>query len=158
MVLKETDADMCFGVTSLPISSTVVKIGSLQHLTGVKETGDLRKICDYLLVIPTGNLWSAVLIEMKKTLDQKNKEKGKEQLRRSIPVVKYLESLCAIQAERDWEVVMRYVVVAEKESPRLDKGRTRVVAGFRRWREKHEKISVAFFVGDSLTAKALLAG
>ena len=146
-------------VTNLPISSAVVEIGCLQHLKGLKD-GPWKQICDYLLVIPTGNLWYAVLIEMKETLGHGQKEKGKEQLRRSIPVVKYLESLCTIQAEqRDWEVVMRYVVVAEKESPRLSKERTRVAdAGSPRSREKYKGISIAFFVEHSLSAEALLAG
>ena len=122
-----TDAKMCFEVTNLPISSTVVKIGLLNHLAGVRDDiRELKSICDYLLVIPNENQnqWSAVLIEMKKTLmgEKKPEKKPKEQLRRSIPVVKYLESLCAIHAKRDWEVVMRYVVVAEKESPRPEHG------------------------------------
>ena len=152
-----TDAKMCFEVTNLPISSTVVKIGRLKHLAGMRDDiKDLKKICDYLLVIPTGNQWSAVLIEMKKTLEGK-KILAKEQLRRSIPVVKYLESLCAIESQCDWEVVMHYVVVAEKYT-RLDKDRIRPVAAPRPQREEHKGISIAFFFGHSRTAKALLAG
>ena len=153
---QQRDDKMCFKVTSLPISSTVVKIGLLQHLAGVKNVRDLRKICDYLLVIPTGNQWSAVLIEMKKTLEGK-KILAMEQLCRSIPVVKYLESLCAIESQRDWEVVMHYVVVAEKYT-RLDKDLTRPVAAPRPQREEHKGISIAFFDGYSRTAKELLAG
>ena len=154
VVLKEPNAKMSFEVTSLPISSTVVEIGRLQHLSGM-ENGPWKKICDYLLVIPTTeNLWSAVLIEMKKTLA--GEEQAKEQLRRSIPVVKYLESLCAIESHRDWEVIMRYVVVAEKRA-RLDKDRIRPDTGPPPRREEYKGISVAIVVGDSLTAKALLA-
>ena len=155
MVLKEPEANMCVEVTSLPIASAVVEIGRLQHLSGV-ENGPWKKICDYLLVIPTENQWDAVLIEMKKSLA--DEERAKEQLRRSIPVLKYLESLCAIQAERDWKVVPRYVVVVEKKSARLDKDHIRVAADSWRWREKYKKISIAFFVGPSLSAEALLAG
>lgn len=153
--LREPDARMSFKITDMPASSMAVKIGRLGHINGLKD-GGWKQICDYLLVIPIGDDWFTVLIEMKKTLSDENK--AKEQLIRTIPVFEYLKSLCEIETQQSWRVVTHYVVIAERASVRLAKERIKVKSGAQPYRrEEYRGIQIGFVVGDSLGAEALLS-
>lgn len=157
VVLRERDpnAVMKVSVTDIPLSAAVVRVGRLQHLSGI-ENGRWKKICDYLVVIPDGERSWAVLVEMKKTLAVA--EKAEEQLRRSIPVVEYLRSLCEIELEKPIHVVMRYVVLVEKGSGRFDKERTRVTTGIQSEKELFGDSQVETIVGMAVAAKQLVGG
>lgn len=157
VVLRENDpnAKMRFSVTDVHPSSTIVRIDHLQHLAGIRD-GRWKKICDYLLVMPDDQRSWAVLVELKKTLS--GLERAKEQLHRSLPVVKYLQSLCEVETENPIQVVVRHVVLVEKHSERFDKEPTRVTAGVRLQEDMHKGILVQVVVGESVEAKTLVAG
>ena len=152
VVLRERGASMQFVVTDVPSSWTIVRIGRLQHLSGIRK-GRWKKICDYLLVIPDGRQSQAVLVEMKKTLSDAGP--AMEQLRRSVPVAKYLQSLCEIESEKPMQVVVRHVVLAEKITGRFDKEPTRVTRGVRFRRDVYKGTQVETIVGRSVAAKEL---
>ncbi len=154
-VLRERKARMSFRITGVPASATAVKIDRLGHLKGMRD-GRWKRNCDYLMVIPAGDGWCSILIEMKKTLSEENR--AKEQLIRTIPVFEYLKSLCEIETQQSWEIVTRYVVIAERASARLAKDRIRVNSGAQSYQhEEYKGIQIGFFVGDSLAAKTLMA-
>lgn len=91
---------------------------------------------------------------MKKTLS--SGKAPEEQLRRSIPVVKYLQSLCEIDAEQPMQIVLRHVVLAQKASERFDKNRIRVTEGVDSMVISHKGIDIKMIVGESVTAQELI--
>lgn len=117
---------MTYTVAELPSEAVVVDISRFGHWGGIAETGDLQKHCDYLVVSPVddGDRYYALLIEMKVTLTADSKPR--EQLRRSGPIVEYLRHVCAVEYSGYPPIEIRYVIVAEKESSRLDKQATKV--------------------------------
>lgn len=78
-----------------------------------------RKICDYLLVDEGEDGCEIMMVELKTTL-QKQAE-GLEQLRRSLPLAKYLLSVCEVELRGSWCPRFKYVLIAEKRTNRLDK-------------------------------------
>lgn len=156
VVLRERQAKMKFNVTNVPPSSTIVRIGRLNHLGGIKN-GPWKKICDYLLVIPDGEKSCVVLVEMKKTLSD-GQPAAMEQLRRTIPLVRYLQSLCGVQAGRPIQIDMRHVVLAEKTGSRFGKEPIRMTARVQLWKDEYEGNHVVTMVGTSATAEELIDG
>ena len=153
VVLREPQANMRFKVTDVPSSWTIIRIGRLHHLSGIKD-GRWKKICDYLLVIPDGRTAWALLVEMKKTLS--DAEPAMEQLRRSVPVVSYLQSLCEIESEKPMRVAVRHVVLAEKAIERFDKEPTRMTTGVQSQKVTYKGNQVETIVGRSVAAKELI--
>ncbi len=152
VVLRERKAGMKFRVTNVPSSWTIVRMSRLQHLKGMKD-GKWKQICDYLLVIPDGRESRAVLVEMKKTLS--DARRAMEQLRWSVPVAKYLQSLCEVKSEESIHVVLRHVVLAEKITERFDKEPTRVTRGVRFRKDVYKGNQVKTIVGRSVAAREL---
>ena len=144
------EPDMTINVTNVPVLSAIIRIGGLQHWGGIKN-GSWKQICDYLLVIPNGRASWVVLIEMKKTLSDANLDKAKEQLRRSIPVVRYLESLCEIEAKESMRPSDLHHVVLAERSRGFDKDRIRVIPSV----ESH-KAGIKTIVGRSVAVQELI--
>ena len=125
VILKERDAKAKMKVEVAGISKPflAIRLNKLSHLSALKE-GDWNQICDYLLIGQSHGRAYAIFVELKKTL--RGEEKPKEQLRRSLPVLKYLLSVCEVEAERefgDWKsnLTLRYVLIAEQLSGMLDR-------------------------------------
>lgn len=154
LLLRECDAEMNVRIDGLTPSCTVVRIGRLQHLKGI-DKGKWKKICDYLLAINDDQQTWIVLIEMKKSLS--NATGAEEQLRRSIPVARYLQSICECESQVKMPISLRYILLAEKYSSRFDKERTRTDAGTHSSITKHKGIAVKTIVGHSVSAEDLLA-
>ena len=116
------------GVMSVVLSdihqnAAVVRLDKLGALGGLKD-GKLKSVCDYAVVSDVGGTVRVLLIELKKTLTEEIK--GLEQLRRSLPLVQYLRSVCEIECDIETEnTETRYVLVAAKGNRRLDKQRVR---------------------------------
>ena len=121
----ERDHPMRYTVAGLGDETAIVDLRKLGHLGSLAATGDLRKICDFLIVGPVDDddQCYAVLLEMKVTLGQNRRPR--EQLRRSRPLLEYLRDVCAVQYSNSQRVELRYVIVAERHSERLDKQATR---------------------------------
>ena len=117
--------------------------------------GEWKKTCDYLVIGQQDVRALALFVELKKTLHDTAQRTGLEQLRRSLPLLDYLRSVCAIECGQDAaRIEVRYVLLAEKGSPRLDKqpvrplGRPQVV--------EHAGIKVALHIIGSRAGFARL--
>lgn len=145
--LKERQAGMTATVLGLSPKTTTIQLERVGHLGNLaQDTGlDIKRVCDYALIADRGEACVTTLVELKRTLSQPGE--AFEQLRRSKPIIDYLLSVCAIELRRTWEQTVRYVLVAEKESERLAKMRTRHQA---RREESHKDIAVTVFVGPFL--------
>ncbi len=88
-------------------------------LSSVKD-GPWKKVCDYVIVSPSGGNVRVLFVELKRTMTEGIK--SFKQLRWSLPRLEYLRSLCRIHCgyEAD-QAVVRYALVTEKGNPRLDK-------------------------------------
>ena len=87
------------------------------------EDGAWTQCCDYLIVRRDTDTVQALLVELKSHM--KRARHGFEQLRRSLPLVSYLVSLCRIECRDEFRSPrVRYALVAKKGN-RLDKQRIR---------------------------------
>ena len=115
-------------VVKLSAPVTVIRMNQLSHLSALREKkGDLKKICDYLLIVKSDGGIHAVFIELKKSLSKKKKI-ANEQLRRSPPLLEYLLSVCKIE-DKSIDIKRlntNYFTIGEKADERFDKQSTRV--------------------------------
>lgn len=131
-----------------------IRMRKLSHLSALRE-GDWRQICDYLLIGQSNGSDCAIFVELKKTL--REEEKPKEQLRRSLPILEYLLSVCAVERGNSgkFNLTPRYILIAEKLSERLSKQPSRGGQGGR-WEQKvYKSIEVTTFVGTTVDFAAL---
>lgn len=68
-VLRDDKSGMTFQIAEMPKSARVIRIEKLQHLNGLADGGDLKRICDYLLVGARDDQdgVDVVLVEMKQS-------------------------------------------------------------------------------------------
>ena len=95
-------------------------------------------MCDYLLIVKSDRGSHVIFIELKKTLTPKRKEVAKEQLRRSLPLLDYLLSVCKIEdssIERA-RPTTNYVIIAE----RLKRIAKESVRHKKKWNEGNGKL------------------
>ena len=142
-------------VSHVPSTSTVISLRrASQHSILRPSPGESwMKICDYMLIDDDADGCEIVMVELKSTL-QKRPE-GLEQLRRSLPIAKYLLTVCEVELRRSWPCLFRYALIAEKRTNRLDKQPTRPGAQLRT--EDYEGIKVAVGVGTRFDFGALTA-
>ena len=136
----------------------VVRMDKLQHLSALKSVKDRwLQICDYLLIGRSGDSNCAILIELKETLGELNKAKGKEQLVRSLPILEYLLSVCAGEYGRSEKsnLTIRCVLVAEREHSKLSKRGSRSDKPGHAGQEIHKSIQVSMFVAPAVHFEAL---
>ena len=144
-------------VVELPSNITTVKMRKVSHLSAIKD-GRCKQICDYLLVFEVDGKDQAMLVELKKTLSNENK--AREQLRRSLPVLEYLRSACAIHRGSGLsrpKIPTRYLLIGKKDNPRFDKQHVRAspVQGLRT--EDYKDIKVTRLVGLRVPFPILLS-
>ncbi len=140
-----------------------VRMNKLNHLSALKpERERWNQICDYLLIGQSNGSDYAILVELKTTLGERTKAKGKEQLLRSLPILEYLLSVCAAEygSSEKSNLTIRYVLIAEKEHSRIYKrGSQRGGQGQPRQRqESYKSIKVATFVEPTVHFAALAQG
>ncbi len=87
----------------------------------INEIGGYKKICDYLIMIPQQTKVLVLFCELKKSFN----EEGGNQLQASIPFLDYLQSLIRVHYEQNIHFKHHFVILAHKNSPRLDKQGTR---------------------------------
>lgn len=78
-----------------------------------------QRICDYLLIDEGLDDCRVTMVELKSTLDMSIE--GLEQLRRSLPIAKYLLSVCEVELQRSWPGQFSYALIAEKRARHIDK-------------------------------------
>lgn len=153
-ILREKNV-MELEVAEIPSDITIINMRRIGSLSGVKH-GEWKQICDFLLLFEEEGKDYAVFVELKKTLYEENK-KGMEQLRRSLPFLEYLRSVCEIHNSAEpakLDIIVRYSLVGNQISQRLDK--QHVKAGYPLPSENHSGISVHMFVGERLRFTSLI--
>ena len=137
---------MTVSVAGLPEGSTVIDMGEMGELRGIKD-GHRKQKCDYLLVCRIGDGDEAVFVELKLKLS--NEKKAKEQLRWSLPYLYHLRSVCRVEyGASPRRVPARYVMIGERLGPRLSK--QRVSGGHSLPNASHEGITIRRLVGSRL--------
>ena len=154
-VILHEEKVMKVEVAEVPPHLTAVDMRQVGSLSGLKN-GEWMQICDYLLVFSQGQKDYAIFVELKKTLDEESKAKGKEQLRRSLPYLEYLRSVCEIQYDSkpaNQRINVQYSLIGEKASQRIDKQHVKPRG---RWpTECHEGILVSIIVRERINFREL---
>ncbi len=155
VTLREREANMSIHVTGVRGRVTTIHIDRLGGLSGLNQ-GDWNQRCDYLMVIDKEDTYHAAFIELKKTLDEDHKPR--EQLRRSLPFLEYLRSLCCIHCKQaaPAEVEVRYAVIGERGQQRFDKQAVKARPGHPVWTKPHRGITVSAFLGPTVPLAALV--
>lgn len=152
VVLREDVTELA--VTQMPPDVTVVDMDVVGHLPGV-ERGVLKWICDFLLVRSSDGADHAIFIELKETL--RENKKGMEQLRRSLPILKYLVSACQIHSDRQEKngrtPSVRYYLIGMKNCRKLDK--QPVKPRRRIQKENYKDIDVHTYLGGRISFNLL---
>jgi len=106
-------------VWSMRITTSAIFIQD--DLKGSCLKGDCGLRCDYLIIVQSGGNDYVVFVELKRTLRRKTRNKGRKQLRRSLPFWDYLCSVCKMQCGIAPEVSVKYVLIAAQGQGRFDK-------------------------------------
>ncbi len=148
IVLEERKAQMEVALTVGDAEVTPVHLAKF----GVSRVADgpWKSSCDYLLVCEAASGTHVILVELKKTLAEED-SKAKEQLRRSLPLWRYLDALCLVEAggSRDGDIPVSYVAVFERAALRFRKQTARVSAR-RVSEESYREIVVRSVLGTEL--------
>ncbi len=153
MILGEKNV-MKVEVTQMPSDVIAVNMRMVGHLPGVKD-GELKQICDYLLVSKFEGMDHAIFIELKKTL--REDKKGMKQLRRSLPLLECLRSVCHIHYDvktNRLALAVRYFLVGTKNHARIDKQRVKPQLGVEK--ENYKDIEVHTYLGERIRFGLLL--
>ena len=154
---KKREVDMRVKVVGLPVGFIAIRIEKMGHASKISD-GSWKQICDYLLVVESGDQTHAVFVELKKT--QTEEEKPREQLRRSLPLLEYLRSVWEIESGTVFNengVSIHYSILFERTSPRLAKQSVRAAPTRSVSEEEYKGITIRTFVGTSVPFSTLTA-
>lgn len=156
ITLRERQANMKITITGVSSTITTIRLNRTGHLSALASdgSGGWNRICDYLLIDDLGDECRVILVELKKTLQDRNK--AFEQLRRSLPMADYLLSVCGVELRASWSRIVSYVLIAEKKANRFDKQPVRHRPEPRK-PESYDGIEVSVFVGTTVKAADLVA-
>ena len=155
IMLREPQARMSVEVASGRTRVAVLNMNRIGHLSAIYEHRGLKRICDYFLVASIHGICHAVLIELKKTLG--SSDNFREQLRRSLPVVKYLVSVVEVEYEQDiTKLEVTYASIFERLSHRFDKQHLRVPRQGMIEIDSWKSIKIKKFLGSRLYFEDLI--
>ena len=142
-------------VVALSTHVTAIRMSECSHSSALGD-GPWRKMCDYLLIITSDCEIHVIFVELKKTLTPNRKETAQEQLRRSLPFLDYLLSVCKIEGSNveKTQITTKYVIIAERlrkisKERGLSKARKAVT-------EHYKGIDIAMFGTTRLTLADLI--
>ncbi len=153
---KDKQSEMKIAIREVPASFLAIKMeGQWSQFKRDKKKGqDWNRICDYLLLYQEEDKHHAMFIELKTSLSKK--EKSKRQLKRSLPILDYLRSVCKIEGGVEEEILsVKYVLIAEKVSDSLDKQRIKVNP-FEPIEEIYEGIPIRIFTRTEVALNTLM--
>ena len=164
MKVKLIHAPMPF--LAIPMSSEPIKGKRTNldpsHLSALQDQGDLKKICDYLLIGRASDNNYAIFVELKKSLreETEDEDKPKEQLRRSLPILEYLLSVCSVEYDETGkpDLVIRYILIAERTIGTFNKQRVRGGEAEKVKEEIYKSARITTFVGTSVSFATLVGG
>lgn len=165
-LLEESrEVDMRVRVFGLPARFVAVRMAGVSsnrsllgvgHSSGVGD-GSCKQICDYLLVLESGDHTHAVFVELKKT--QTKEEKPREQLRRSLPLLHYLRSVWEVESgtildERNLSI--HYSILFQQTSEKVPKEPVKPDPTPRANREAYKGITITIRVGTPVHLTSLM--
>ena len=168
LLLDDEQAAMTVHI-SASVPMVAVRFGNQRHQHGgerrigvahgpglVDRDGrELYMICDYLLVVEWNGCTHAVLVELKTTW----KWKAVPQVRRSLPLLEYLRSVCDVERRtplRDDDVKTGYLIICEAPG-QLDKQTVKPAPLKHVVAEDHQGRPVRTHVGTQISP-AILTG
>lgn len=155
IILRERQAQMSVEVTSDRTRVAALNMSRVGHLSAVREHRELKRVCDYVLVASGHGKCHAVLVELKKTLG--SNDSSREQLRRSLPILKYLVSVVEVEYEQEiTELEITYASIFERISLRFDKQYLRMPRQRLIETEDWKSIKIRKFLGSRLYVEDLL--
>ena len=150
------DLQMKVEVRQVPSTTTAIRLPeSTAHSILRQSRGkSWLKSCDYLLVDEGERECRVAMVELKSQLHQD--DRGLEQLRRTLPLAKYILSVCEVELQCSWCHRFNYVLIAEKGG-RIDKQRARSYPHPQVETRDHENIEVGVGVGTQFNFSSLMA-
>ena len=123
--LKDSGSNQKVTITRLPNKALMLDMPTKgAHLGIVKDSQELKKICDKVILVQRNNAIDAYFIEMKKTLNLNHNdipEKACTQILCTIPIWDYLASIARTHFEKKQNINKYFVVIAENLNPRIAK-------------------------------------
>ena len=154
VTLKETGV-MKVKISKIDSDFSVINLDKFGSFSGIKNR-EYKRVCDYMLVFSPGQEDRVIFIELKKSF-YPNRTKPLDQLRRSLPILKYLDAVCKIHfsapKKGHRKISVRYVLIAERINTRLDKQPLR--PGHPLPPERYMDIKVTPFVGPRINFERL---
>lgn len=125
-ILEETK-QMKLTINNLPQNSIYIKLPMNQDGFFNKDSKNYTKICDYLIFVPisVNKKYALVYCELKKNLSIKEEENSKQQIKSTIPLVKYIMSGLEVHHELDISIKEHNVIIYENRG-RLEKENLRI--------------------------------
>ena len=136
-----------------PITAIRLGTGGVGHVPRLNLHAGLNLICDYLLVAKVGGRTHATLVELKATWDPR----AREQLRRSLPLLAYLRTVCEVEREApfdDGEIETGYLIICE--SRRLNKQTVRTAPSKTVDSGDYRNIRVRTYIGTTVSLEVLI--
>ena len=152
---KDANVDMEVEIVTQSASVIAIRMSAKNHLP-IMQDGPWKQVCDYLLVVESADEIHAVFIELKKTLTKK--KKPREQLRRSLPFLAYLLSVCKIENSNidTMRLNTNYFIFGIKKGERLDKGSVRISPNRMIEKEQYEEIEISTSTRKRFTLDELI--
>ena len=148
-------------ITNFPCSALAVKLGNkIGHWPAFEGT-PVNRICDYILVLELEDRVHAILVELKKTLRLRAIEEPGEQLRRSLPLLRYLQCVWEVDTGRlqnSLPMTIDYCLVYEREHGRGDIRHLKLGPNLNGSRMEYENIEIRLFQGVRIALVELAAG
>ncbi len=147
---------MVFDVRGVSDEAVAVRVDAIQHLKALASKDRLKLVCDYLLVGGAdGDAdTQAMLLELKRTVGYDSKPR--EQLRRSLPILRYLQSACEVHFEQQLALDVRYVLAGSAYHPTFDKQPV-TFGNAQPRRENYHDIAITVLVGRGESFSTLVA-
>lgn len=154
--LRDPKSGMTFDVRGLSDEAVAIRVETIQHVKALASKDDLRLVCDYLLVerAPGNTGLLVVLLELKTTIGYDSRPR--EQLRRSLPILRYLQSACEVHFRKTVAFEEKYILVGSAFHPSFDKQPV-TFTGRQSLFENHRGITIKILVGCGESFGALVA-
>ena len=152
---KDANVDMEVKIVTQSASVIAIRMSAKNHLP-IMQDGPWKQVCDYLLVVESADEIHAVFIELKKTLTQE--KKPREQLRRSLPFLAYLLSVCKIENSsiQTTSLNTTYFILGKKLNEKIDKESVRINPDRTIEKEQYEEIEISTSTRKRFTLDELI--
>ena len=147
--LMDHESGMTFDVKGVSDEAVAIRVDKIEHLKKALIPNVYRPlVCDYLLVEHSAKSKKqlAVLLELKTTVGPDSRPL--EQLRRSLPILRYLQSACEVHFRQRIDLQERYVLAGNQYPNNFDKQSIRFDQGCPYDTQDYRGISVRVFVGS----------